>query len=133
MPQITWNNINNLEQGLSARNKVNTLGANVSTFSGQVVGALTVQGLFFLSTTVPTSAWVADTTYESYPFKAVASCNGVLATDTPFVMFSPTDQVSNTYIGADAVANGVVIYASSIPTSDVSIPNIIVLRNVNLN
>ena len=77
---------------------------------------------------VPTTAWVSDTTYANYPYRAPISVDSCLSTDIPFVAFSATDQESGNYIGADSASGIVYIYASAIPSSAMTIPLVMALR-----
>lgn len=84
--------------------------------------------LKFQDTIVPVSAWVADTTYDDYPYRASIALTGVTAAMCPQVYFSMElinepdvvySPLSETYAG------GVYIYADSIPQSAITIPSIV--------
>ena len=124
----TWSDINNGDAALGIRTKINGLGNEVallsSTFNLELIGTYT-------NVTVATSAWVSDTTYANYPYRAPITASNVLATDIPFVAFSATDQESGTYIGADSGAGVIYIYASAIPSANMTIPLAFALRVVS--
>lgn len=130
---ITWTDINNGEAASSVRSKLNSLGQSASSFSSEVLENLNIKILAFTNSTVTTTAWTSDSTYVNYPYRAPVACTGVTANDTPLVMFSPADQESGNFTGADTDTNIVYIYCASIPSSTVTIPNIIVLQGVNLD
>lgn len=81
------------------------------------------------SVTVLTSAWVADTTYPDYGYRASIAISGVTNTMIPHVYFNYADSVSGIYSTfADTYNGGVYIYASGIPSATVTIPLIECVR-----
>lgn len=130
---ITWSDINNGEAASSVRSKLNSLGQSAASFSSEVLDNLNIKILSFSNSTVATTAWQSNATYVNFPYRAAVTCNGVTANDTPLVMFSATDQESGNFTGADTDTNIVYIYCAAIPSSTVTIPNIIVLQGVSLN
>lgn len=81
------------------------------------------------SVTVLTSAWVADTTYPDYGYRASIAISGVTNTMIPHVYFNYADSVSGIYSTfADTYNGGVYIYASEIPSATVTIPLIECVR-----
>lgn len=99
--------------------------------SGDVAGNLqnqinALKYLTFENTPVPASAFVADTTYEDYPYRAAVPLSGVLSSMIPEVVFSVPDATSGNFAPASAAYNGgVYIYAASPPEEDITIPTII--------
>lgn len=91
--------------------------------------AVELKKLLFFNTTVATSAFVADTTYEDYPYRASVALTGALATMIPEVVFSPADATSGVFAPiATVYTGGVYLYANAAPESAVTIPTIILWR-----
>lgn len=83
----------------------------------------------FNNTAVAVSAFVADTTYEDYPYRAAVALTGVIATDIPEVMFGMAEAVSGIFAPVVETYNGgVYIYASDVPEAAITIPTIILWR-----
>jgi hypothetical protein len=106
--------INNGDSALTIRTKLNQQMVHIANVLTDV--------------SVPTSAWVSDTTYTNYPYRAAITVADCLATDIPFVAFNASDQESGNYIGADSAAGIIYIYASAIPSSAMTIPTVMALR-----
>ena len=88
--------------------------------------AVELKKLQFNSTSVPASAFVADSTYEDYGFRASVALSGVTSTMIPEVVFSLVDAVSGIFAPiAESYNGGVYLYASDVPESDITIPVII--------
>lgn len=85
--------------------------------------------LKFEDTTVETSAFVSDTTYEDYPYRAAVALTGVTSTMIPEVIF-PVSALADTEFApvAECYNGGVYIYAADVPESDITIPTIICWR-----
>lgn len=85
--------------------------------------------LKFLDTTVPASAFAADTTYTDYPYRAAVALTGVTSTMIPEVAFS-VSALAETEIApvAECYNGGVYIYAADVPESAITIPTIICWR-----
>ena len=82
--------------------------------------------LSFTNKTVDTSAWVSDTTYPDFPYRASVACSGVTADHYADVSFSPADVLGGIFCPVSATyAGGVSIYASEIPSAAVTIPTIV--------
>jgi hypothetical protein len=87
--------------------------------------------LQFADTNVATTAFVADTTYEDYPFRASVALPGVLESMTPEVVFGLADAVSGLFAPvAVCYTGGVYIYASDVPEDAIIIPTIICWKAV---
>lgn len=72
--------------------------------------------------TVEPSAWVIDTTYEAFAYRAAVPVNGATESMIPDVIFSVPDAVSgNLAPGGTAYDGGVYIYAGTIPTNNITI------------
>lgn len=83
--------------------------------------AIIVQG----SVSVATSAWVSDTTYTDYPYRASIPITGCTANHIPEVVFSLADALSGKFAPvAQTYAGGVYIYAREQPSADITIPTI---------
>lgn len=88
--------------------------------------------LQFTDTVVPTTAFVADATYEDFPYRASVSLSGVLASMTPEVIFDVADAMSgNLAPVSECYAGGVYIYAAEVPEAATTIPTIICWKAVS--
>lgn len=75
--------------------------------------------------TLTTSAWVSDSTYSNYPYRADIPLNGVHADYVPDVYFNMADAVSGNFAPVSlSGANKVSIYAATKPTSTMTIPSV---------
>ena len=82
--------------------------------------------LSFTSKNVATSAWVSNTTYTDFPYRAAVACQGVTAKHYAEVTFAPADALSGSFAPvAESYAGGVYIYASEIPVAALTIPTIV--------
>ena len=80
---------------------------------------------------VATSAFVTDTTYESYGYRAAVAITGATANMIPEVTFSLTDAISGTLAPiAECYAGGVYIYASKVPSAAVTITTLTLWKEV---
>lgn len=85
--------------------------------------------LTFYNKTVEISAFVSDTTYSDYPYRAAVVCSGVTAAYTPYVMFGEEDAALGILSrNANSYAGGIYIYASEIPEAAISITEIICIE-----
>ena len=95
----------------------------------QAGAAVELRKLQFNDTAVPTSAFVADTTYEDYPYRAAVALTNVIANMIPEVVFSLTDATSGIFAPvAEAYNGGVYLYANDVPEATITIPTIICWR-----
>lgn len=93
--------------------------------------AVELKKLPFYNTAVPVSAFVSNSTYPDYPFRAAIALNGVMSNMIPEVIFAVPDAVSGNYAPAsEAYDGGVYIYAASKPEAAITIPTIICWRGV---
>ena len=111
-----------LKKGSTAHDNKGNLITGTATF---------VEGfkMLFTNMTVPVSAWAASTTYAWLPYKAEITCQGVTTSDYPTVIFSKEsldylDLVDINVERSSTEANKVIVYASDIPTSSLSIDRI---------
>lgn len=80
---------------------------------------------------VASSAWSSNSTPSSYvdagfPYRATVSVSGITTNMIPQVVFDLSDSMSGIFAPiAESITNGVQIYASDIPESDIIIPTII--------
>lgn len=88
--------------------------------------AVELRKMLFLDTTVQASAFLEDSTYEDYPYRAAIELPGVIATMIPEVVYSAS-AIANTEFSpvAESYNGGVYIYAEALPEADVNIPTII--------
>lgn len=88
--------------------------------------AVELKKLLFTNTSVPVSAFVADSTYQDYPFRAAIALTGVLDTMIPEVVLGVADAIDGNFAPVAATYNGgVYLYAASAPESAIVIPTII--------
>ena len=85
-----------------------------------------VKVLAFTNKTVATSAWVSDTAYTDYPYRAAVDCEGVTAKHYAELSFSPADAMSGSFAPVvESYDGGVYVYASEIPEAALTIPTIV--------
>lgn len=85
--------------------------------------------LKFTNTSVATSAFVSDSTYASYGYRAAVTLTGATATMIPEVAFGIEDAASGIFAtGADTYDGGVYIYAKEVPSAAITIPTILLWR-----
>ena len=102
-------------KGLSTNDYTNT----EKTKLGALNAAIIVQS----NVSVATSAWVSDTTYTDYPYRASIPITGCTVNHIPEVVFSLADALSGKFAPvAQTYAGGVYIYASE--SADITIPTI---------
>ena len=89
------------------------------------------QRLQFTNKTVAASAFVANTTYEDFPYRAAVELSGVTAAMVPEVVFGVGEATSGIFAPvAQAYDGGIYLYASEIPEADITIPTIICWKAV---
>lgn len=82
--------------------------------------------LQFNNVSVAVSKFVADATYEDYPFRASVALEGVLDSMIPEVVFSLLDATSGLFAPiAETYNGGVYLYASDKPEGNITVPVII--------
>lgn len=83
----------------------------------------------FSNITLETSAWVEDTTYEEFGYKADIVCTGVTADFFSDVTFNVTEAISGNYAPISLTGAGTVtIYAVEQPENAITIPSIICIK-----
>lgn len=88
--------------------------------------AVELKKLLFTNISAPVSAFVADSTYQDYPFRAAIALTGVLNSMIPEVVLSVADAIDGNFAPVAATYNGgVYLYAASAPESAITIPTII--------
>ena len=88
--------------------------------------AVELKKLAFYNTTVSASAFIDDTTYTDFPFRASVALTGVLESMIPDIMLALEDATSGNFAPVCACYNGgVYLYAASVPDADITIPTII--------
>lgn len=86
----------------------------------------TLSPLIFADTTVPASAFAADSTYPDYPYRAAVALTGVLERMIPEVVFSVSTLADTGFAPvAQCYDGGVYIWADGIPSGDVAIHTIL--------
>ena len=94
--------------------------------------AVEMKKLAFSNVSVDASAFVADTTYEAYPFRAAVALDGVISSMIPEVIFGMADAISGNFAPvAETYSGGVYIYAVDVPENNTTIPTIICWRGVS--
>ena len=85
-----------------------------------------VKVLAFTEKAVDAPAWVSDSTYEDFPYRAAVACEGVTVKHYAEVSFSPVDALEGSFAPVTASYDGgVYIYASEIPEAALTIPTIV--------
>ena len=91
--------------------------------------AVELKKLLFRDPTVQASAFVQDSTYEGYPYRAAVALSGVVATMVPEVVFGVAAMTENDFATVSECYNGgVYIYAADKPEAPVKIPTIVCWR-----
>lgn len=91
--------------------------------------AVELKKLQFSNVTVSKGAFVSDTTYQDFPYRAIVSLSGVIESMIPEVVLSVDDSLSGNYAPvAESYNGGVYLYAGSPPDADITIPTIIMWR-----
>ena len=82
--------------------------------------------LVFGNVAVARSAFVSDTTYSDYGYRAAISLDGVDSSMIPEVMFDADIAASGDFSSVSAAYDGgVYIYSTSVPSSEIVIPTIV--------
>lgn len=95
----------------------------------RVVGLEGSTKLVFNGVSVETDAFVNDTTYPDYPYRAAIAIDGVTSDMIPEVIFDMDDCTSGIFAPlANTYNGGVYIYTAGVPDEIVVIPTIIIWR-----
>lgn len=85
--------------------------------------------LQFSNVSVSTGDFVADTTYQDFPYRAGVALSGAIESMIPEVVLAVDDAVSGNFAPvAESYNGGVYLYAGSPPDVDITIPTIIMWR-----
>ena len=88
--------------------------------------AVELKKLQFTNTTVAKAAFVADSTYQDYPYRASVALTGVLSSMIPDVVLSAVDATSGNFAPVAACYDGgIYLYAASVPDDVTTIPTIL--------
>ena len=91
--------------------------------------AVELKKLQFRNVSVSKGSFVADTTFQDFPYRANVSLSGVIESMIPEVVLSVDDAGSGNFAPvAESYNGGVYLYAASPPDSDITIPTIILWR-----
>lgn len=91
--------------------------------------AVELKKLQFSNVSVSRGSFVADTTYQDFPYRAGIVLSGVIESMIPEVVLSVDDALSGNYAPvAESYNGGVYLYAGSPPDADITIPTIIMWR-----
>lgn len=91
--------------------------------------AVELKKLQFSNVSVTKGAFVSDTTYQDFPYRAGISLSGVIESMIPEVVLSVDDALSGNYAPvAESYNGGVYLYAGSPPDTGIMIPTIICWR-----
>lgn len=102
------------------------LGSNVVTAAKLAADAVK---LTFTNKSVAASAFVSNSTYSDFPYRAAVALTGVTAAMIPEVFFGLTDAMSGNFAPvAESYAGGIYIYAAAKPSAAVTIPTILCWR-----
>lgn len=91
--------------------------------------AVELKKLQFLNITVAKAAFVADSTYQDYPYRAAVVLTGVLASMIPDVVLALEDATDgNIAPVAECYNGGIYLYAASVPDTAITVPTILCWR-----
>lgn len=102
------------------------LRASVKNITPESIGAEKARLQF---TDVTAATFVADSTYEDFPFRAAVALEGVTAAMLPEVVLGVAEAMSGSFAPvAESYDGGVYIYASEAPEAAVTVPVITLWR-----
>lgn len=91
--------------------------------------AAELKKLLFTGVSVAASAFVSDSTYEDYGYRAAVALSGVTSSMIPEVVFSLADASGGNFASvAETYNGGIYLYAADVPESQTTIPTIICWR-----
>ena len=115
-----------VKTALNTKQDTLTAGANIVIDGNTISAVVESNVLKFEDVSVTVDTFVADETYDSYPFKANIRLTGVTDTMFPTVIFSVSDALSGNYLFVVETYNGgVTIWSKSVPESTLVIPTIV--------
>lgn len=91
------------------------------------IAPLAVSDCIYTDITVPTSDFIADNTYSLFPYRAEIALENVTENSFVNVVFSVDDAVSGNFAPTAVSEEGkIIIYAKTVPETDIIIPTIYV-------
>lgn len=88
--------------------------------------AVELKKLQFTNTAVAKIAFIADSTYQDYPYRASVALTGVLSSMIPDVVLALADATSGNFAPVAACYDGgIYLYAASVPDTAITIPTIL--------
>ena len=88
--------------------------------------AVELKKLAFANTAVAVASFVADSTYEDFPYRATVTLTGVTSSMIPEVVFGVVDAMSGIFAPcAETYNGGIYIYAAEPPEAAITIPTIL--------
>jgi hypothetical protein len=82
--------------------------------------------LTFTDKSVATSAWLSDSTYTDFPYRAAVPCAGVTAAHFAQVALAPDDALGGNLAPVClSYDGGIYLYAKAVPTATITIPTIV--------
>lgn len=88
--------------------------------------AVELKKLAFENTAVAVASFVADSTYEDFPYRAAVTLTGVTSSMIPEVVFGVVDAMSGIFAPcAETYNGGIYIYAAEPPEAAITIPTIL--------
>lgn len=91
--------------------------------------AVELKKLQFRNVSVSKGSFVANSTYQDFPYRASIALNGAIESMIPEVVLSVDDALSGNFAPvAESYNGGVYLYAASPPGADITIPTIIMWR-----
>lgn len=135
-PSISAENLNAQQDGivhaLAAADEISVdiaeCQTGIETLNGRVIGVAYRQQ--YDNITVQRSAWIEDTPYEKFPFKATLDMPDAIESMTPEVVFCLKDATSGIFAPvAETLTGKIVLYAAEVPETDIIIPTIFLWHN----
>lgn len=106
--------------------KITGLNAPSANDEPATKGYVDATKLPFTNVSVASSAFVSNTTYEKYPYRAAVALNGVTTSMIPEVIFGLSDAIGGNFAPvAESYNGGVYVYAAEKPEGNTLIPTII--------
>lgn len=103
-----------------------------NTLTEEVEQIVSTMNLIFTNKVVATTDFVADATYTDYGYKAVIICAGVTTSYKGDIIFNVAEATSGIYAPVCLTGAGnVTIYASEVPSADITIPTIVCTKAVS--
>ena len=111
-----------------------TVSLDVTNAKAYILNAANTNGttrkyLVFNDTSITTTSFNSDTTYDDFPYRAAINLTDVTASMIAEIIFGCSDATSGNFAPVCATYNGgVYIYAKAVPDAAITIPTIIVWR-----